>query len=69
MAAEIKKHIPDSQITFEWDKSEAMKIANSGVSYEMDNSVAFRDFGYQTHYPLKEMVADFIKEVRAGRAG
>lgn len=68
VAEQIKRHIPDSQITFEWDKSEAMKIANSGVSYEMDNSVAFEDFGYQTCYFLAEMVADFIKEVRAGRA-
>lgn len=69
VAAEIKKHIPDARLTFEWDKSEAMKTANNGVSYEMDNTVASQDFGYQTRYPLKEMVADFIKEVRAGRAG
>lgn len=68
VAEQIKKHIPDSQITFEWNKSGAMKIANSGVSYEMDNSVAFEDFGYQTRYYLNEMVEDFIKEVRAGRA-
>jgi len=69
VAEQVKKHIPDSRITFEWDKSGAMKIANSGVSYEMDNTVAFQDFGYQTRYLLNEMVADFIKEVRAGRAG
>ena len=68
VAEKIKKRIPDAQITFEWDKSEAMKIANSGVGYEMDNTVAFQDFGYQTRYYLDEMVEDFIKEVRAGRA-
>jgi nucleoside-diphosphate-sugar epimerase len=68
VAEQIRKHIPDSQITFEWDKSETMKTANSGVSYEMDNTVAFEDFGYQTQYFVKEMVEDFIKEVRAGRA-
>jgi threonine 3-dehydrogenase len=68
VAEQIKRHIPDSQITFDWDKSETMKIANSGVSYEMDNSAAFEDFGYQTRYFLAEMVEDFIKEVRAGRA-
>ncbi len=68
VAEQIKKHIPDARLTFEWDKSEAMKIANSGVSYEMDNTVASQDFGYQTRYLLNEMVADFIKEVRAGRA-
>ena len=69
VAEQVKKHVPDARLTFEWDKSEAMKIANSGVSYEMDNTVAFQDFGYQTRYLLKEMVADFIKEVRAGHAG
>ncbi|KPK23448.1 MAG: hypothetical protein AMJ70_03480 [Dehalococcoidia bacterium SG8_51_3] len=68
VAEQIKKHILDSQITFEWDKSETMETANSGVSYEMDNTVAFEDFGYQTQYFVKEMVEDFIKEVRAGRA-
>jgi len=68
VAEQIKKHLPDAQITFEWDKSEAMRTANSGVSYQMDNTVAFQDFGYQTRYLLEEMVADFIKEVRAGRA-
>ena len=45
-----------------------MKTANSGVSYEMDNTVAFEDFGYETRYHLNEMVDDFIKEIRAGRA-
>jgi nucleoside-diphosphate-sugar epimerase len=68
VAKQIKKHLPDARLTFEWDKSEAMRTANSGVSYEMDNAVAFQDFGYQTRYLLEEMVADFIKEVRAGRA-
>jgi nucleoside-diphosphate-sugar epimerase len=69
VTAEIKKHIPDARITFKWDKSDAMKVANSGVSYEMDNTVASQDFSYQTCYLLSEMVADFIKEVGAGRAG
>ena len=69
VAEQIKKRIPDARITFEWDRSEAMKTANSGVSYEMDNAVAFEDSGYQTQYFLDEMVEDFIKEVRAGRAG
>ena len=68
VAETVKKYIPDAQITFDWDKSDAMKIANSGVNYEMDNTVAFEDFGYQTRYLLNEMVEDFINEVRAGKA-
>ena len=69
VAETIKKHIPDAQITFDWDKSEQMRLANSSINYEMDNTVAFEDFGYQPRYLLDEMVKDFIKEVRAGRAG
>ncbi|MBA7687216.1 putative epimerase/dehydratase [subsurface metagenome] len=68
VAEAIKKHIPNAQITFDWDKSQEMKVANSGVDYEMDNTVAFEDFGYETRYHLNEMVDDFIKEIRAGRA-
>jgi len=68
VAEAIKKHIPNTQITFDWDKSQEMKVANSGVDYEMDNTVAFEDFGYKTRYHLNEMVDDFIKEIRAGRA-
>ncbi len=60
----VKKYIPDALITFDWDKSEEMKIYNDCVSYEMDNTVAFEDFGYQTRYLLNEMVEDFINEVR-----
>jgi len=69
VADTVKKHIPDARITFDWDRSEEMTVANSGVNYEMDNTVAFEDFGYQPLYLLNEMVEDFIKEVRAGRAG
>jgi nucleoside-diphosphate-sugar epimerase len=68
VAERIKKRIPDAKVTFDWDQSEGMKMANSGVNYEMDNAVASQDFGYQTQFFLDEMVEDFIKEVRAGRA-
>lgn len=68
VADAVKKHIPDAQITFDWDRSEEMMEANSGVNYEMDNTVAFEDFGYRPRYLLDEMVEDFIEEVRIGRA-
>ena len=64
VAETIKKYIPEAQIGFDWDRSETMKLANSGVNYEMDNSVAQQDFGYEPHYLLDEMVKDFINEVR-----
>ena len=68
VAEVIKKHIPDAQITFDWDKSEEMRLANSDENCEMDNTAAFEDFGYQPKYLLDEMVKDFIDEVRNGKA-
>ena len=62
----VKKHIPDAQITFDWDKSEEMKAFNNANSFKFDNTVAFEDFGYQPRYLLNEMVEDFINEVRKG---
>jgi len=69
VAGAITQYIPDAQVSFDWDKSEFMKLQNSGVNYEMDNSVAHEDFGYQPKYLLDDMIKDFIKEVEAGRAG
>jgi UDP-glucose 4-epimerase len=69
VARAITHYIPHAQITFDWNKSEYMKLQNSGVSYEMDNSIAHEDFGYQPEYLLDSMIRDFIKEVEAGRAG
>ena len=68
VAATIKKHIPDAHITFDWDKSEEMRIANCGA-IDIDNTAASEDFSYEPAYLLDEMVEDFIREVRAGRAG
>jgi len=68
VAGAIRHYIPNAQITYDWDKSEYMKLQNSGVSYEMDNSIAHEDFGYQPEYLLDSMIRDFIKEVEAGRA-
>jgi nucleoside-diphosphate-sugar epimerase len=69
VAQAITHYIPHARITFDWDRSEYMKLQNSGVSYEMDNSTAHEDFGYQPEYLLDSMIRDFIKEVEAGRAG
>ena len=69
VAEAIRKYIPNARITYEWDKSEYMRLQNSGVSYEMDNTVAHEDFGYQPTYQLDSMIIDFIKEVEAGRVG
>lgn len=65
----IRRYIPNAHITFETDESEIMKTHNRGVSYEMNNSVAYEDFGYEPKYLLDEMVQDFIEEVKSGKAG
>lgn len=67
VAGAVRRRLPDAQIAFEWDQSEAMRIANRSLCYEMDNEAASEDFGFVLRYPLDTMVADFIAEVRAGR--
>ncbi len=68
-AESIKKYIPNAKIKFEQDKSEAMRNAARALSYELDDTAAREDFGWQPRYLLDEMVEDFVKEVKAGRAG
>jgi len=65
----VKKYLPEAQIDFDWDRSEAMKIASADNNFEMDNTSAREDIGWQPRYLLDEAVEDFIKEVKAGRAG
>ena len=69
IADTVKKRLPEAQIDFDWDRSEEMKTASLGDSYEMDNTAAQEDFGWQTRYPLDDTVLDFISEVEAGKAG
>ena len=69
IADTVKKYLPEAQIDFDWDRSERMKEASLADSYEMDNTSAREDFGWQPHYALDKAVADFIDEVKAGRAG
>jgi nucleoside-diphosphate-sugar epimerase len=68
VAAVVGKHLPDIQIIFDEEKSEYMKIQNSGVNYWIDNTVADEDLNYKPKFLLAEMVADFIDEVKAGHA-
>jgi nucleoside-diphosphate-sugar epimerase len=69
VAVAVRRNLPAAQIAFERDHSETMRIANRSLAYAMDSSAAAEDFGYATHYTLDAMVADFIAEVQAGRAG
>jgi nucleoside-diphosphate-sugar epimerase len=64
----IRKHIPDAQIRFDWDRSDEMKLHNNALNYEMDNAASFTDLGWKPRFLLEEMVEDFIQEVKRGRA-
>jgi len=69
VGAAVRRHLPGAQIAYERDQSEVMRVANRSLSYEMDGAAASEDFGYVLRYPLDVMVADFIADVRAGKAG
>jgi nucleoside-diphosphate-sugar epimerase len=69
VAATVRQNLPAAQIAFERDHSEAMRAANRSLTYTMDSTAAAEDFGYATRYTLDAMVADFIADVQAGRAG
>jgi nucleoside-diphosphate-sugar epimerase len=68
VAQVVRRHLPEAQIAFEQDRSEAMRVANRSLRYALDGTAAAEDFGYRVRFPLEAMVADFIAEVRAGRA-
>jgi nucleoside-diphosphate-sugar epimerase len=69
VAAAVRRHLPKAQIAFECDRSEAMRVANRSLTYEMDTAAAAEDFACAPRYPLDAMVGDFIADVRAGKAG
>lgn len=69
VAGAVRRHLPAALIAFERDHAEAMRVANRSLAYTMDSTAAAEDFGYVPRYTLDAMVADFIGEVRAGRAG
>ena len=61
LADEIKKHIPDFQISFSPDFRQ--KIADSwGCS--IDDSSAQNEWGWKAEYDLQKMTADMIKNLR-----
>ena len=68
IADTVKKHLPQAQIDFDWDKSEDMTSASLDSSFDMDNTPAGEDFGWQPRYLLDEMTSDFISEAKAAEA-
>ncbi|MCX6162392.1 MAG: NAD-dependent epimerase/dehydratase family protein [Ignavibacteriae bacterium] len=61
IAAEIKKHIPEFQISYEPDFRQ--KIAESWPQ-SIDDSVARKDWGCSYSYDLEKMTAVMLKEIR-----
>lgn len=61
LAAEIKKHINDFEITYKPDFRQ--KIAESWPK-SIDDSVARKDWGWKMHYDLPAMTDIMLKEIR-----
>ena len=60
IAAEIKKHIPEFEMTYKEDYRQA--IANSWPE-SIDDSVARNDWGWKEEYNLSTMVKDMLENV------
>jgi nucleoside-diphosphate-sugar epimerase len=62
IAAEIRKHIPEFEITYKPDFRQA--IADSWPQ-SIEDSVAQRDWGLKTNYDLAKMTDIMLREVKA----
>ena len=64
IAAEIKKHIPEFEITYESDYRQA--IADSWPN-SIDDSVARNDWGWTEDYNLSSMVKDMLENLKTNK--
>jgi len=60
IAAEIKKHIPEFEITYKEDYRQS--IANSWPQ-SIDDAVARKDWGWKEEYDLSTMVKDMLENI------
>lgn len=63
IAAEIKKHIPDLEVSFKPDYRQ--QIANSWPQ-SIDDSVARNDWGWKEEYDLAAMTKDMLENMKSG---
>lgn len=61
IAAEVKKHIPDFEITYKPDYRQ--EIANSWPQ-SIDDSVAREDWGWKPEFGLEEMTSDMLENLK-----
>ena len=61
IAEEVKKHIPDFEMTYNTDFRQA--IADSWPS-SIDDSYAQKDWGWELKYDLEKMTADMMKNLK-----
>jgi len=61
IAEEVKKHIPDFEMTYNPDFRQA--IADSWPS-SIDDSYAQKDWGWELKYDLEKMTSDMMKNLK-----
>ncbi|MFL9483335.1 NAD-dependent epimerase/dehydratase family protein [Chitinophagaceae bacterium LWZ2-11] len=66
IGAEIKKHIPDFEITYKPDYRQS--IADSWPA-SIDDSVARNDWGWKPEYDLSKMTGDMLENLKIELAG
>jgi nucleoside-diphosphate-sugar epimerase len=63
LAMEIKKHIPDFEISYNVDP-DRQSIADSWPN-AIDSSVAVAEWGFDAIYDLEHMVSDMLRRIKA----
>jgi len=61
LAAEIKKHIPDFEMTYDVDPMKEAIAASWPNS--MDDSAAREEWGWNPKFKLEEMAADMLEKI------
>jgi len=64
IAAEIRRHIPEFEVTYQPDFRQRIADAWSDT---IDDSVARRDWGWRPEYDLQTMTRDMLEQLGAGK--
>lgn len=65
----IAANVPGAEITWEYDPAyqHVMDTQYGNIQRRMDDSLAHKDWAWETSYTLNDAVRDFVEDVRQGR--